>query len=40
MSDLRPAEWMRVDELFEAQVFPVLTPLAVDPGTRSRTSRT
>jgi polyphosphate kinase len=32
MADLSPAEWMRVDELFEAQVFPVLTPLAVDPG--------
>ena len=32
MADLTPAEWMRVDELFEAQVFPVLTPLAVDPG--------
>jgi polyphosphate kinase len=32
MADLTPAEWMRVDEFFEAQVFPVLTPLAVDPG--------
>ncbi len=32
MADLSPAEWMRIDEFFEAQVFPVLTPLAVDPG--------
>ncbi|MDF1503264.1 polyphosphate kinase 1 [Roseisolibacter sp. H3M3-2] len=32
MSELAPAEWMRVDEFFESQVFPILTPLAVDPG--------
>jgi polyphosphate kinase len=32
MSELSPAEWMRVDEFFESQVFPILTPLAVDPG--------
>jgi polyphosphate kinase len=32
MGDLAPAEWMRVDEFFEAQVFPVLTPLALDPS--------
>jgi polyphosphate kinase len=32
MSDLTPAEWLAVDEFFESQVFPVLTPLAVDPG--------
>jgi polyphosphate kinase len=32
MSDLTPAEWLTVDDFFEAQVFPVLTPLAVDPG--------
>jgi polyphosphate kinase len=32
MSELAPAEWMSVDEFFESQVFPVLTPLAVDPG--------
>src|SRR5687768_17619890 len=32
MKDLDPAEWRHVDEFFEAQVFPVLTPLAVDPG--------
>src|SRR4051812_15550392 len=32
MSELAPAEWMAVDEFFESQVFPVLTPLAVDPG--------
>ncbi len=30
--DLTPAEWSVVDELFASQVFPVLTPLAVDPG--------
>jgi len=32
MSELSPADWMRVDEFFESQVFPILTPLAVDPG--------
>jgi polyphosphate kinase len=32
MSELSPAEWLTVDDFFEAQVFPVLTPLAVDPG--------
>ena len=32
MSELSPSEWMRVDEFFESQVFPILTPLAVDPG--------
>ncbi|MBI2795904.1 MAG: polyphosphate kinase 1 [Gemmatimonadetes bacterium] len=32
MSELSPAEWQTVDEFFEAQVFPVLTPMAVDPG--------
>ena len=32
MSDLTPSEWGAVDEFFESQVFPVLTPLAVDPG--------
>jgi polyphosphate kinase len=32
MSELAPAEWMRLDEFFESQVFPILTPLAVDPG--------
>ena len=32
MGELAPAEWMRVDEFFESQVFPILTPLAVDPG--------
>jgi len=30
--DLRPSEWTAIDEYFESQVFPVLTPLAVDPG--------
>ncbi len=30
--DLAPAEWAAIDEFFAAQVFPVLTPLAVDPG--------
>jgi polyphosphate kinase len=32
MNDLTPAEWLVVDQFFESQVFPVLTPLAVDPG--------
>jgi polyphosphate kinase len=32
VDELTPAEWRAVDEYFEAQVFPVLTPLAVDPG--------
>jgi len=30
--DLSPAEWRAIDEYFESQIFPVLTPLAVDPG--------
>jgi polyphosphate kinase len=32
MTDLQPSEWLAVDDFFESQVFPVLTPLAVDPG--------
>ncbi|MGH7720676.1 MAG: polyphosphate kinase 1 [Gemmatimonadaceae bacterium] len=32
MRDLTAPEWATVDAFFEAQVFPVLTPLAVDPG--------
>src|SRR6185436_5397883 len=32
MDALTPEEWLRVDQFFETQVFPVLTPLAVDPG--------
>ena len=32
MNDLTPAEWLVVDAFYESQVFPVLTPLAVDPG--------
>ena len=32
MSELTPGEWGAMDEFFESQVFPVLTPLAVDPG--------
>ena len=32
MTDLTSVEWQTVDQFFEAQVFPVLTPLAVDPG--------
>jgi polyphosphate kinase len=32
VKDLTPAEWGAIDEYFESQVFPVLTPLAVDPG--------
>jgi polyphosphate kinase len=32
MSDLTAGERRAIDEQFEAQIFPVLTPLAVDPG--------
>ena len=32
MDDLTSAEWNTVDMFFESEVFPVLTPLAVDPG--------
>lgn len=32
VKDLTPAEWGQIDEHFESQIFPVLTPLAVDPG--------
>src|SRR5690242_11398848 len=32
VSDLTAREWGALDEYFESQVFPVLTPLAVDPG--------
>jgi polyphosphate kinase len=32
VADLTSAEWGAIDELFESQIFPILTPLAVDPG--------
>jgi polyphosphate kinase len=32
VAELTPREWGGVDEYFESQIFPVLTPLAVDPG--------
>ncbi len=32
MNELTPEEWQRLDHFFETDVFPVLTPLAVDPG--------
>lgn len=32
MTELTPGEWNTIDVFFESQVFPVLTPLAVDPG--------
>jgi polyphosphate kinase len=32
MDELSPTEWASIDAFFETQVFPVLTPLAVDPG--------
>src|SRR3954468_5593898 len=32
VTDLTAREWGALDEYFESQVFPVLTPLAVDPG--------
>ena len=31
MSELSSAEWQTVDDFFESDIFPVLTPLAVDP---------
>jgi polyphosphate kinase len=32
VKDLTASEWGEIDEYFESQIFPVLTPLAVDPG--------
>lgn len=32
MTELTIEEWQRIDDFFESQVFPVLTPLAVDPS--------
>jgi polyphosphate kinase len=32
MAELTPGERRSIDEQFESQIFPVLTPLAVDPG--------
>jgi polyphosphate kinase len=32
VKDLTSSEWGEIDEYFESQIFPVLTPLAVDPG--------
>ncbi len=32
MTELTTEEWQRIDDFFESQVFPVLTPLAVDPS--------
>ena len=32
MEDLSTDEFQKIDEFFESQVFPVLTPLAVDPS--------
>ena len=32
MNDLTQTEWQAIDRFFEKEVFPVLTPLAVDPG--------
>ena len=31
MSELSSGEWQTVDDFFESDIFPVLTPLAVDP---------
>ena len=38
--DVTDDERVELDAWFDERVFPVLTPLAVDPGHRSRTSRT
>ncbi|MBA3404708.1 MAG: RNA degradosome polyphosphate kinase, partial [Gemmatimonadaceae bacterium] len=32
MEDLSTTEWQTIDQYFESHVFPVLTPLAVDPS--------
>ena len=32
MEELSAEQWQTVDEFFESQIFPVLTPLAVDPS--------
>lgn len=32
LKDLGEADWRHLDELFHREVFPVLTPLAIDPG--------
>ena len=32
VSELSQSEWSEIDEKFESQIFPMLTPLAVDPG--------
>jgi polyphosphate kinase len=32
MNELTHEEWQRLDHFFDTDVFPVLTPLAVDPG--------
>ena len=32
MDELSSEQWQAVDEFFESQIFPVLTPLAVDPS--------
>ena len=40
IDDLDDAERAELLGVFERDIFPVLTPLAVDPATRSRTSRT
>ena len=32
VDDLTASEWGEIDEYFESGIFPVLTPLAVDPG--------
>jgi polyphosphate kinase len=32
VGELSQSEWGEIDERFESQIFPVLTPLAVDPG--------
>ena len=37
---LTTAERAHLVDVFDARIFPVLTPLSVDPGTRFRTSRT
>jgi len=40
IDDLDATEKARILGVFEKEIFPVLTPLAVDPAIRSPTSRT
>ena len=38
IEDLEPEELQELERVFDSEIFPVLTPLAVGPASRSRTS--